>query len=221
MHCLSQLENGILATKKDFEEFSKKENSKILVLSDSHGAAELIFSILQKFGPQVDAMVFAGDGIFDILDAIEKAKKHFSTAKCIPPVIAFAKGNNDPSLCETDFLKKITVPAKVIFKAGAKKILVSHGNSEGVYYGFSALETVAQKFGANAAIFGHTHVPAEIMGTTYIMNPGSISLPRHRSFPSFAVLEIFGKNMTSIFYKIENKMNYEFTPYHPESFYGF
>lgn len=221
MPCISQLENGILATKKDFEEFSKKENSKILVVSDSHGAAELLLSILQQFGPQVDALVFAGDGIFDIFYAIEKAKKHFSSAKWIPPVIAFAKGNNDPSSCETEFSKKIIVPPKVVFKAGAKKILVSHGNSEGVYYGHSALEAAAQKYGANAAIFGHTHVPAEIMGTTYILNPGSISLPRHRSFQSFAVLEIFGKNMTSIFYKIENKMKYEFTPYHPESFYGF
>ena len=81
MPCISQLENGILATKKDFEEFSKKVNSKILVISDSHGAAELLLSILQQFGPQVDALVFAGDGIFDIFYAIEKAKKHFSSEK--------------------------------------------------------------------------------------------------------------------------------------------
>lgn len=221
MNNLSQLENGILATKKDLEQLEKKQNSKILVISDSHGAAEILLEIVQNFGPQVNAIIFAGDGIFDLFYVIEKAKNHLLAAKWLPPIIAFAKGNNDPSSFLTDSGKKIIVPQKVTLKAGNRTILVSHGHSEGVYYDYSTLEATAQVYGANAAIFGHTHVPTEFSGTTYIMNPGSISSPRHRSFPSFAILEIAQKYITSIFYRIEYKQKLEFTPYHPESFFGF
>ena len=92
MNFLSQLENGIFASKKDLEKFSKNENAKILVISDSHGAKETFLSIVQTFGSKADALIFAGDGIFDLLFVIEKAKNHFSTASWLPPVIAFVKG---------------------------------------------------------------------------------------------------------------------------------
>ena len=221
MNNFSQLENGILAAKKDLEALEKNENSKILVISDSHGDAEIFLEIVKKFGPQVDAIIFAGDGIFDLFYVIEKAEKHFSDAKCLPPVIAFAKGHNDPAGFTTDSGKQIIVPPKVTLKTGNRTILVTHGHSEGVYYDYSTLEATAQTYGANAVIFGHTHVPAEFPGKTYILNPGSISLPRHRSFRSFAVLEISKKYINSIFYRIEYKQELEFIPYHPESFYGF
>lgn len=221
MNNFSQLENGIIASKRDLETLEKNENPKILVLSDSHGAAEILLEIVQNFGPKVDAVIFAGDGIFDVFYVLEKAKKHFSSAKWLPPVIAFAKGNNDPESFLTDSEKQITVPQKVTLKTGNRTILVSHGHSEGVYYDYSTLEATAKIYGANAAIFGHTHVPTEFMGTTYIMNPGSIASPRHRSFPSFAVLEISKKYINSIFYRIEFNQKLEFIPYHPESFYGF
>lgn len=221
MNNFSQLENGILATKNDLEAFEKKENSKILVISDSHGSVALLSEIIQKFGPQVNAIIFAGDGIFDLFDVIEKSKKHLSSSKWIPPVIAFAKGNNDPASFTTDSEKQITVPQKVTLKTGNRKILVTHGHQEGVYYDYSTLEATAQVYGANTIIFGHTHVPAEFMGKTYIMNPGSISLPRHRSFPSFSILEISAKYITSIFYRIEYNQELKFIPYHPEPFYGF
>mgnify|MGYP002711005321 FL=1 len=107
MNFLSQLENGIFASKKDLEKFSKNENAKILVVSDSHGAKETFLSIVQTFGSKADALIFAGDGIFDLLFVIEKAKNHFSTASWLPPVIAFVKGNNDPSFCSADFSKDI------------------------------------------------------------------------------------------------------------------
>lgn len=221
MSNFSQLENGILAAKKDLESLEKNENSKILVVSDSHGDAELFLEIVKKFGQQVNAIIFAGDGVFDLFYVIEKAKKHFSSAKCLPPVIAFAKGNNDPAGFTTDSGEQIIVPPKVTLKTGNRTILVTHGHSEGVYYDYSTLEATAQTYSANAVIFGHTHVPAEFMGKTYIMNPGSISLPRHRSLPSFAILEISTKYINSIFYRIEFKHELEFIPYHPESFYGF
>ncbi len=221
MNNFSQLENGILATKKDLKTLEKNENSKILVVSDSHGATEIFLEIVKKFGPQADAIIFAGDGIFDLFYVIEKAKKYFSSAKWLPPVIAFAKGNNDPSSFTTDSGKQIIVPQKVVLKSCGRTILVTHGHSESVYYDYSTLQATAQTFNANAAIFGHTHVPTEFMGKTYIMNPGSISLPRHRSFPSFAILELSAKYINSIFYRIEYKPELEFIPYHPESFYGF
>ncbi len=221
MNCFSQLENGIFATKKDLEILSEKQNANILVLSDSHGAAATLFSIIENFGKKADALIFAGDGIYDLLNVMEKCRANFSEKKLLPPVIGFVKGNNDSFSASTSFEKNIKIPSKIVLKAGNRNILVTHGHSEGVYYDFSTLEATAQVFGANAVIFGHTHVPTEMLSKVYLLNPGSVGYPRHKSPPSFAMLEILGPNINSIFYKIQSEKKLEFIPYFPDPFYGF
>ena len=141
-------------------------------------------------------------------------------AKWLPPVIAFVQGNNDPSFASADFNETITVPSKVLLKAGNRNILVSHGHNESVYYDISTLEQCAATYNANTVLYGHTHVPFEILTRkAYIMNPGSIGYPRNHSKPGFAILEISEKAVYSIFYKIEFDPDIHFTPYHPEIFY--
>ena len=221
MNELSQLENRLFSTQKDLDALKKNNDIKILVLSDSHGSKDLLLEIIKTFGQKVDALLFSGDGIYDLIYSLEKSKKTIGSAKYLPSVIGFVKGNNDPSTASSTFQKKIIVPSKIILKAGERTILVTHGHNEGVYYDFSNLTAISQAYGANAVIFGHTHVPTEIMGTTYVMNPGSITCPRYKSFKSFAILEITGKNINSVFYKIDENSKNKFIPYFPETFYGF
>lgn len=221
MNCFSQLENGLFATENDLKNLSQKQNSNILVVSDSHGAANTLYSIIENFAPKADALLFAGDGLYDLLSVMEKCHSSFSAKKILPPIIGFIKGNNDPFSASSSFCKNIKVPSKIMLTAGSRNILVTHGHSEGVYYDFSTLESTAQVFGANAVIFGHTHVPSEMLGKVYLLNPGSIGYPRHKSPPSFAMLEIQGPNINAIFYKIQIEKKLEFIPYFPEPFYGF
>ena len=221
MNSLNILENGILAAADSLQELSNKENLRILVLSDSHGAKDILLQIIKKNLNDLDAIIFCGDGIYDFFSAIEAIKFDWHLKKNLPKVIAFVKGNNDPGHIITEKENAIEVPSKVLLKAGARTILVTHGHSEGVYYDFSRLEANAEIFGANAVLFGHTHVPSEFMGKTYLMNPGSISCPRHKSFPGFAILEILGPNINSIFYRIESFSPLKISPYFPEPFYGF
>ena len=116
MNCLSQLSNGIFATEEQLESLKKKKNAKILVISDSHGDATVVGDIFKKFGPNCDAAVFAGDGIYDLISLMEKAVKYNEPKEWLPPVIAFARGNNDPSSASSSFCRKIIVPKRVILE---------------------------------------------------------------------------------------------------------
>lgn len=216
MNCLSQLPNGIFATEEQLEALKKKKNAKILVISDSHGDATVVGDIFKKFGPNCDAAVFAGDGIYDLISLMEKAVKYKEPKEWLPPVIAFARGNNDPSSVSSSFCKKIIVPKRVVLEVGVRRILVTHGNDEGVYYSTEPLEASAELDNANAVIYGHTHFPAENMHVIYSMNPGSCSCPRYSSKAGCAVLEVLGRNITSIFYYVDLSGKQEFVPYFPE-----
>lgn len=218
MNCLCQLPNGIFATEEQLEVLKKKENCKILVFSDSHGDQYIVRDIFEKFGASCDAAVFAGDGIYDLVRLMEKASAYEEAKRWLPPVIAFVRGNNDPSIISTSFCKKIFVPKRVILEAGCRRILITHGNEEGVYYSTEPLEDSAELENANAVIYGHTHFPVENMHIIYSMNPGSCSCPRFRSKPGCAVLEVLGRDISSIFYCIEADRKTKFVPFFPERF---
>lgn len=218
MNCLSQLQNGIFSTEKELAKLKEKENLRILVYSDSHGDAPIVGKILEKFGSSCDALVFAGDGIYDLISVMEKSRQYKEVKKWLPPVIAFVRGNNDYSYVSATFERKIFVPKHIVLEAGCRKILVTHGNEEGVYYDTEGIEMAAQLVDADSVIYGHTHFPAENMHMIYSMNPGSCSCPRLRSFPSCVVLEILGRNISAIFYKIESGIETVFTPYFPEQY---
>lgn len=220
MNCLKQLENGIFSTKKDIEELASKKDAKILVISDTHGATDYLTLIIEKFGPKSDAIIFTGDGIFDLLSVMEKGAKYREASKWLPPAIAFVRGNNDSPTASATFSQNIRVPEKVLLKVGNRNILVTHGHNESVYHDISVLEATAQAYEANAVLFGHTHVPFEMLTSkAYLMNPGSIGYPRQFSKPSFSQLEVSEKAIYAIFYKIEINRDIEFIPYHPEQFY--
>jgi predicted phosphodiesterase len=55
--------------------------------------------------------------------------------------------------------------------------------------GFQDIAAAAGTAGAEAALFGHTHVPfCGIHRGIFLLNPGSIARPRSSAGPSFALL---------------------------------
>lgn len=235
MNKLKQLPNGIISSKKDYDFISKKDSAQILVMSDSHGSASILRNIILTYGQKVDALFFAGDGFSDVLSCLEESFKEEYFMQYIPPVLAIVKGNNDSQSYTVNFnpyLKdnkktqeddfktyKIFAHHNILAKIANKNILLTHGNEFGVYYSTEPLTNFAKQNNADIAIFGHTHCPTEMLQQIYLLNPGSISLPRNMSKPCFAILNITKKVVYSIFYKIDKSNPVNFTPYHPEILY--
>ena len=87
----------LLGNRESIELLAQKDSARILAISDSHANANALSFVLQKFGVESDLLVFCGDGVSDIAYLLQKACEDEYFFACIPPVLAFVKGNNDSS----------------------------------------------------------------------------------------------------------------------------
>ena len=222
-----QTEHHLLGAKRDIASLAKKESARILVLSDSHGQRELFRLIVEKAGPSCDALVFCGDGAGDFVSCMDNAASDASFAHLVPPVAAFVEGNGDADRFPVRFdptgkkssggLYELTIPKRQILQAADHVIYAVHGHEQGAYYGTDVIERECKAAGADIALYGHTHIAAEIRRSVYVVNPGSISYPRSLTPPSFAVLELDGKNRNAVFYRIDARLDgVHFTPFTPK-----
>ena len=125
---------------------------KILVVSDSHGAAEKIEEALFREKP--DVLFHLGDGADDC-DGLRL--KNISLYRVC--------GNNDFGAYRYEEIVDIL----------GKRFFLCHGHRYGVRYSCGALKERAETLTADAVLFGHTHEPLCAMeGKMLIMNPGSI-----------------------------------------------
>ena len=100
---------------------------KLLVLSDSHGHDEnLTYMILSH--PDVDAVIFLGDGECDFENAVNVCG--IADSK----VICQVRGNCDRASREPD---------KIIREFGGVRFLITHGHEQNVKYGIWGLVDVA------------------------------------------------------------------------------
>ena len=227
MITLKQTERCLLGAKRDIDSLAKKENARILVLSDSHGQRELFRLIVEKAGPSCDALVFCGDGASDFVSCMDDAASDAAFAEFVPPVAAFVEGNGDADRFpvrfnpagkkSSDVFYELIIPKRQILQAAGHVIYAVHGHEQGAYYGTEALERECEAAGADIALYGHTHIAAEMRRGVYVVNPGSISYPRSLTPPSFAVLELDGKNSNAVFYRIDAHLDgVRFTPFTPK-----
>lgn len=171
--------HGLLGTEENINALAKMKHASILAVSDSHGARQMLLSIINAKGDGCDALIFCGDGVSDLLSCI--------SSNSMPPVAAFVRGNNDYEkytlgTCE------ITAPARQVLQAAGHTFFIAHGHIQGVRAHYAAaLNSEANMAGADMVLFGHTHV-AEYNGN--MVNPGSLKYPRGMNGPSFAILEV-------------------------------
>jgi putative phosphoesterase len=148
---------------------------RILVLSDTHENIPALEAVLKwaespESGYTFDAAVFLGDGIQDLY----RTKAGFS------PEWIIVKGNNDyePSL-----------PEAAVLDACGHRLFLCHGHRYSLYNGYGKLAAAARGAEAEAALFGHSHVPfLENMDGLLLINPGSVGRPRSSAGACFAVI---------------------------------
>lgn len=156
----------------------RRREIKIAVFSDTHGQLEIAQWVLQGLG-QVDLILHAGDYFSDGLKL---------SADVRVPVKAVL-GN-----CDYDR----EGPEEELIELSGRRILLTHGHLAGVKTPSSdrKLITQAKAKGAEAVIYGHTHV-AEItcLEGILLFNPGSITRPLDQGGLSYGILEIDEKGI--------------------------
>lgn len=142
---------------------------KLFVISDTHGNVDKAEQVFKKLN-NVDLIIHLGDYQSDA----QKLEASLDT-----PVLS-VKGNMDGSSSASDY---------EILETEYGKILLTHGHMDHVKSSLMNLQYRAEELGCKAALFGHTHVPFyDDYNGIYLVNPGSISLPRDGTEGSYAVI---------------------------------
>ena len=149
---------------------------KLAVLSDTHGNEFSVMKALQALGP-VDGVIHLGDFAADAETSCEKLGL---------PLYAV--------LGNCDFIRppKGGFKNELLLELEGAKLLLVHGHRHGVdaYSTYSARQR-AIELGADALLYGHTHVSEVSMKDgILVLNPGSPSRPRGGREPSAALLTI-------------------------------
>lgn len=138
---------------------------KLLVMSDNHGDQRHIRYLKNKY-PQMDFYLHCGDSQGNLSD--------------LEGWYAI-RGNNDYGY----------FPSHLILKVEGVNILLIHGHQFGYFDRNVRILDYLKEFNCDICICGHTHVPCfeEIQGFK-IINPGSTTLPRGGSYPSYCIITI-------------------------------
>ena len=155
------------------------DGQKLLVISDTHGNIPALKAVLNwaraRVPPndKIAAAVFLGDGVTDLRPVI--ASTDFS---CDWKLV---KGNND---------RGSSIPETAAFDFCGHRFFICHGHRYSLYEGYHALAAAARNAEADAALFGHLHVPViKREKDILLVNPGSVGSPRSRIGATFAVIE--------------------------------
>jgi len=147
---------------------------RIGVVSDSHGKAEFLRRAMKQMGP-IELLIHAGDYFRDALSVSREAG--IKVIAVVGNCDWHQQGPNEEEIEIEGF-----------------KILVTHGHTYGVKSGNSRLAEKLRDGKYDLIIYGHSHVP-EItrLPQGYLINPGSVSIPRGGSKRSYGIVDI-GKN---------------------------
>ena len=143
---------------------------KLVIMSDNHGFDEMIDYVYNK-EKDADFYIHCGDS--------ETYYPHKLTGWIA------VKGNNDWA---------IDLPKSAIFEVEGMRILVMHGQNFGYFNREYVMNDLCTTNNCQILISGHTHMPMfQVDGDFYYINPGSTTLPRGGSKPSYAVVTIDNK----------------------------
>ena len=215
---LIQNSNYIIGSPDAIEALKTQRQARLLTVSDCHGQWRGLVRIIKQFGADCHALLLLGDCWRDLQELLELANENQELCAKIPPVIAFVRGNGDPSSFPVSYdirrantnartLPKgtVLVPDQLLLEANGHKILMVHGHLQGVDYGYNKLGLDAKLLGAATALHGHTHIPVfEQRGDFTFINPGSTSRPRGGSPASFAILTVEDKFIDAAFLRIND-----------------
>ncbi|MDR2049431.1 MAG: metallophosphoesterase family protein, partial [Treponema sp.] len=117
------------------------DKESVLVVSDTHGYVKPFTAVLQwAAGRGLTRGLFLGDGFADLEPAARAAGAVFAWSA--------VRGNMDAA-----------GPLSAVVELAGRRLYLTHGQGLGLDSGFETLAALAQAAGAEAALFGHTHVP--------------------------------------------------------------
>lgn len=146
---------------------------KILVVGDTHGNVSRLRNLMEAVHRHIDAVIHTGD---NETDAQLIAKEY-------PNLPLYGVCGN------CDYGRYM--PPLRIAELGGKRIFITHGHRYDVKFSLMRLAYAAQENQADICVYGHTHVPlVEEHNGMYIINPGSLSLPRGGSRASYGIIDI-------------------------------
>lgn len=154
--------------------YVKKEAfMRLLVISDTHGRSALIDRVLRR-EPKAKEVFFLGDVVSDIESVIpEHRDRNFH----------IVRGN-------CDYFCNYPLFDIAEYKKENVTVWFTHGHRYSVKSGTEGIFAAAKGVGANIALYGHTHISAaEYRDGVYIVNSGSLSMPRNGA-ASYAVIDI-------------------------------
>lgn len=210
MNALTQLDSGILGSEEAVSTLLEAQEARLLVLSDTHGHYAVVEAILREFGPSCDALLFAGDGMWDFVQYLENAQESDRLAAALPPVVVFVAGNGDGDQYRVSISGagdtpdpedipgySLSIPSRQIVHACGYGIFLAHGHRHSVDVSLDVLVDSAHAMNCDIAVYGHTHIAfAENFSHILALNPGSPSRPRGHTAPGFAVLELDASSTT-------------------------
>lgn len=151
---------------------------KILVLSDSHAALSFMRRCVDIIKPE--AIIHLGD-FYEDAQALQEDYGH------IP--FHIVPGNCDRYRCPLSARELLCYPV------GGAMMLMTHGHNHRVKSGIGALTADARRFGAQIALYGHTHIPDchQEEDGLWVLNPGTCG----HFGGSAGVIETDGKKITA------------------------
>lgn len=153
---------------------------KVLIISDTHGRTGSIRQVHDIVGDDIDMLIHLGDVCGDE----EYIRNHFDCE------IHMVAGNND-FYCD--------LPHNEEFMIGRYKTFITHGHRYSVHYGTERFKELIKTQGYDFVMYGHTHErDLTRYGGSYIINPGSLALPRDNRTGTYLLLE-FDKKGTPFF----------------------
>lgn len=131
---------------------------KILVLSDSHSALSFMRRCVNKVKPQ--AIIHLGD-YYEDAEVLQEEYSH------IP--LHMVPGNCDRYRCP------LAAKELLCYPVGGIMLFMTHGHNHHVKSGIGALLADARRFGAQVALYGHTHIADchQEEDGLWILNPGT------------------------------------------------
>lgn len=160
---------------------------KLFFISDIHGSEYYLNKALERFNKeQADYLVILGDYLYhgarNPLPKGYEPKKVTAILNSLADKIISIRGNCDSEVDQMVLNFPIMADYSIIFYEG-KKLFITHGH----IYNENNMPKLKDN---DVLIHGHTHIPrAEKVDNVFLLNPGSISLPKENNPHAYGILE--------------------------------
>ncbi|GFN36116.1 phosphodiesterase [Tepidimicrobium xylanilyticum] len=160
---------------------------KLFFISDIHGSAYYLAKAIERFQEEkADYIIILGDHLYhgarNPLPAEYNPKKVIEILNSFADRIIAVRGNCD---CEVDEML-LNFPIMATYSTilyDNRRLFLTHGH---IYNE----KNVPKLKDGDVFIFGHTHIPQlEKKENLYIINPGSITLPKDNNPHTYGILE--------------------------------